>query len=73
MMASSQFDFLRKSFLPAVLVASLTGVLGCGDESSRLAGTIELPSKERGRPDVKQLAKAKGKARAKGAVQARNP
>ncbi|MHC5540755.1 hypothetical protein ACYOEI_21250 [Singulisphaera rosea] len=50
-----------------------TAIFGCGDESSRQAGTIELPSRGPTRPDVKKPAKAKGKARAKGAVQARNP
>jgi hypothetical protein len=41
------------------LIVVLSLVCGCGDETTRMAGTIDLPNKERSRPDVKGLAKTK--------------
>jgi hypothetical protein len=43
----------------AVIAVVLSLVCGCGDETTRLAGTIDLPKKVHSQPTVKNIAKAR--------------
>ncbi|QEH38180.1 hypothetical protein OJF2_67780 [Aquisphaera giovannonii] len=52
---------------PALCLSLVLGAIaGCGDEASRMAGTIDLPERNAAKPDFKQAA-ADAKARAKAA------
>jgi hypothetical protein len=47
----------NKSLLVAALGLALLSTLGCDDSPARMAGTIDMPKRDVGRPDVGRLAK----------------
>lgn len=47
------------------LALALATAAGCGDETQRMAGTLDFPDRSTARPDMKQAAgEAKAKAKA---------
>jgi hypothetical protein len=51
--------------VPSLAVAMVL-VCGCGDETTRMSGTIDLPKKEHSQPVVKKVVKNKSNVKTAG-------